>query len=63
MLGLDQHSGVIETVKQIASLKSSCAEFKLFDIDKESIPEMGVGLSLNILYHAKKPYEAFKKLL
>ena len=63
MLGLDQHPGVVETVRQIAFLKSSFAEFRLFDVDNGIVPEKDVGMALNVLYHAKKPYEAFKKLL
>lgn len=63
ILGLDQHPDVVATAKQIAFLKSSFAEFRVFDVDKEIIPETDIGLSLNTLYHAKKPYEAFQKLL
>ena len=62
MLGLDQHPSVVATAEQIAFLKSSFAEFKVFDVDNEIVPERDIGLSLNTLYHAKKPYEAFQKL-
>ena len=63
VLGIDVNAGIIQTARQIATLKESCVEFQCLDIDTQPLPStFDVVLCYNVIHHLRHPLWALHNL-